>query len=339
MKIIYFAQLNQGGTDTHRCDALKRLGHDVKEVKMPIDNRIAARILDKFSRTVFHSYWQSNRHSQKFIQKLDEEKHVDCIWIDKGTLLKKDALLFAKKKFPNAYLIHYSPDDMFNPDNQTKDYLSSIPVYDLHITTKSYNVDELYEAGAKDVLMIDNSYEPTIHKPSDLKNSIYASVSFIGSYEKERSKSILFLCNNGIKVSVWGSSWKGKITSPNLEIYEREILNDEYANVISNSLINLCFLRKVNRDLQTTRSIEIPACGGFMLAERTMEHLSLFKEAIEADFFSTDQELLEKAIFYLKNNELREKIAKAGYRRCITSGYSNDARLKKVFDHLNSSAW
>ena len=58
------------------------------------------------------------------------------------------------------------------------------------------------------------------------------------------------------------------------------------------------FLRKVNRDKITTRSIEIPACRGFMLAERTKAHENLFQENIEADLFSNNNELYEKIKYF-----------------------------------------
>ena len=99
----------------------------------------------------------------------------------------------------------------------------------------------------------------------------------------------------------------------------------------------LAFLRKVNRDLQTTRTMEIPACGGFMLAERTEEHLNLFKEDKEAVFFSDDTELKSKIEYYLMNENERKTIALNGLKRCKESGYDNITMVSKVIHYLIES--
>ncbi len=76
-----------------------------------------------------------------------------------------------------------------------------------------------------------------------------------------------------------------------------------------------------------TEVFEITACGGFLLAERTAEHLACFREDEEAVFFSDFEECRAKIDRYLNDEPARARIAAAGQRRAWNSGYDNDSVL------------
>ena len=258
------------------------------------------------------------------------------VWIDKGLTVRPETISQVKAMLPNAITVSYSPDDMMNPNNQTPNYLGSLPLFDYHVTTKSYNVNELKQLGAREVIFVDNAYCPRIHHPTIIsqieRQKLGGPVGFIGGWEQEREQYLMFLAENDVPVRIWGPWKRNRRHHSNLRVEGRVAWGDDYARTSSAFDINLCFLRKENRDLQTTRSIEIPACGGFMLAERTDEHLALFDEGKEAEFFESKEELLCKVKYYLRHDDARQRIALAGYRRCVQGGYSNRERLNKVME-------
>jgi spore maturation protein CgeB len=228
-----------------------------------------------------------------------------------------------------------------NPKNQSLRFLNLLPLFDLFCTTKSYNCVELQALGCRNTFFVDNAYHRGLHEPmtvSAADRATYgAEVAFIGAWEPARAESIRALAHHGIRIRVWGDGWQNmRNPPPNLQLEYRALYGQSYVKAISSSKINLCFLRKQNRDLQTTRSIEIPACGGFMLAEHTQEHSRLFREGVEADFFSSDSELLEKVEYYLNHDSAREKLAMNGRSRCVQSDYSNESRLASILSYAFS---
>ncbi len=261
---------------------------------------------------------------------------IDILFTIKGNTIKPATLKYIKNKYPHIKIISWSQDDMYAWHNRSVYYTLGLKYYDLIITQKSYNVEELKKLGAKNILFQNKAYSNDIHKIYKCNNKSKVNVLFIGYFEKDRYESMLYLAKNGIKVDIYGPAW-GKYVNihENLIVHNKTLAGENYSKALSCAKISLCFLRKANRDLQTSRSIEIPACGGFMVAERTEEHKQLFKEDEEAVFFENDEELLEKVTYYLENEEKRKTIAQAGYQRTRNSGYSYDDRVEEIIKVIN----
>lgn len=340
--MVYVGPLNTGGTCSHRLMAMNDLGLNV----FPVDTFVYRRksfpiwFLDRVSKRFGH-HLDLTMTDRRIID-LTRRHYPDLLWIDKGLIVSPGVIERIRAYSPGTKIVSYSPDDMLNPHNQSSKYLKAIPLYDLHVTTKTYNCSELKDLGARDVLFVDNAYAPHVHAPPEVPPTLEQvrrnGVAFIGSFELERALLLEKISKKGIPLTIWGSwprIWRQRLIDANAVVHSRELIESEYSNAISSFLINLNFLRKVNRDLQTTRSIEIPASGGFMLAERTDEHQRLFREGVEADYFSTEEELLAKIDYYLSHPELALNMARQARLRCNFGGYSNHARLSYVLTHMN----
>lgn len=265
--------------------------------------------------------------------------HWDIIWLEKALTIRPQTLERVRNHCPAARIVGFSPDDMNGRHNQSQQFLGALPHYDSFVTTKSYNVEELGNLGCPNVVFVGNGFDPETFRPlpfsPDDRIRLGGDVGFIGTYERERAELMYYLATQGIRVRGWGSNWaKTPWHHPNLAIENRPLYGDDFAKACATFKINLAFLRKINRDQQTTRSVEIPACGGFMLAERTDEHLELFEEGEEAEFFASHEELLQKCRHYLHDEEARIRIGRRGYERCLGSGYSNGERLREALSTI-----
>lgn len=330
----------KSSTSLHRHKALQKNASSIDKVESGGDK---FRLLSKMAYHLFQKgipiHLPDLNNTNKKIKELVNKNQYDIIWIDKGVTINKSTLIHIKKRLPNSKIVSFSPDNMALRHNQSQNYLDCVPYYDFTFTTKSYILEELRDLGAKNVQFIRKTYSEDFHFPRELtileKEQLGGDVGFIGTWEEERCKSILHLAKNGIRVKVFGDvKWNDfKEYSSNLTILPG-IFSENYPKALKAFKISLCFLRKMNFDQQTARTMEIPACGGFMMAERTEEHLALFKEGKEAEFFDSNEELLAKCKFYLnpENEYKRQEIANAGLYRCLNSGYSNKETIKSMLE-------
>ncbi len=269
------------------------------------------------------------------------ERGADVLWLDAADMIGPATLVRAKEINQNLALVWYCEDDMMNRRLRTRWLDRSIPLFDLWVTTKSFNArpEELPSLGARNILFVNNSCDPALHRPVPVdeedQKRFGAPVSFIGSFEGPRAQSMLHLARQGVGVRVWGNGWApwaGR--HPNLLVENKPAYNDDFARVVSASAINLCFLRRANRDLQTCRSMEIPACSGFMVHERNGEISALFREEKEAVYFSSDNELAEVCVAWLGRDQQRSRMGEAARKRILDLELTHESNIVRILNAL-----
>jgi hypothetical protein len=139
---------------------------------------------------------------------------------------------------------------------------------------------------------------------------------------------LLELLKLGVPVTIRGTNWNKAPQWPGLKSAWKSgpVRGDDYAKAIQCAKVNVGLLSKGNRDLHTTRSLEIPALGGLLCAERSSEHLALYTEGVEALFWSD----ADRCAWALTHEVERQRIAAAGQRRNIANRIRNETVISEI---------
>jgi hypothetical protein len=78
--------------------------------------------------------------------------------------------------------------------------------------------------------------------------------------------------------------------------------------------------------------LEIPALGALLCAERTDEHLAMYREGEEALFWDSAEECARICLEALRDEERRKRIAAAGLARSIANGYHNENAMNAIIE-------
>lgn len=332
MKILYIGQLNDGGTCLDRLRSLERLGNEVVGFDVsPFQSRF---------RLLRSAQWRIQPElllrdlNNSLIARTATRGEFDLVWIDKGVWIFPDTVAQLRANCGNR-AVHFTPDPQIQ-SNRSRHFLKSMPLYDLMITTKVFEVSEYRAAGAKSVLLSTQSYCPVRYRDPKPRAQFLAEVGFIGHYERHYGVQVSAVAADH-SIRIWGRRWA--IARHLSGIAPHVVQGDglwraDYVDALASFKIGLGLLSKYIPEQHTTRSFEIPAAGTFLLAERTEEHLGLFEEGREAEFFGSQEELVSKVRFYLANEVSRKRIAESGRKRCHRSGYDTDSVLSAVMKEI-----
>jgi len=338
LKILYLG--SREGTSRHRCEALRRLGHEVLAYD-PVGSIRQGRLLNALHYRTGYVWAAGLVRRQLLPWLLSQGASFDVIWVDNGDMI--GARTLRELKPLTRWLVNYNCDDPTGKRDGRRwlTLLSALPVYDLCVVVRRESEAEYPRHGARRVMRVWRSADEVAHAPRLITREIQAKwqsqVAFVGTWMPERGPFMRELIRHGVPLSIWGNRWqkapewrelRGCWRGPALE-------GDDYAYAIQCAQINLGLLSKGNRDLHTTRSAEIPALGGLFCAERTVEHLALYQENTEALFWRDALECSRVTKQWLENPADLSAVAKAGRARLAERDLWNESVLRSVLSALS----
>jgi spore maturation protein CgeB len=254
----------------------------------------------------------------------------DVVLVTGGLFMTRRALDRIRRE-TGAVLVNWALDDPFNPRHRTRAALAAIPAWDAIATPRRSVIPDLERAGCRRSAHVRCAYEPSLHfpeAPAAAAGRFEADVVFVGGADADRFSLLRAVAAAGHRLHLYGGFWE---RDKQLRPHHRGFaLGADYRMAIGGAKVALGLVRRANRDGHVMRSYEIPACGGFMLADRTDEHREMLEEDREAVFFASDAELLDKLSFWLPRESERRRIAEAGRRRVVEGGHTYARRLDEL---------
>lgn len=266
----------------------------------------------------------------------------DLLFVFKGNWVQAE--LLRRTRLAGVASANFYPDVSFLA--HTRHIPRALPLYDHVFTTKTFGVRDMQERlGLRQCSFVPPGFDLDLHRPitlNDADRRRYAcDVSFIGTWspKKEALLAAVRAALPGFHLRIWGCQWeKAREAALASCVQGTGVTGDEYVKAICGSTICLGLLSEVRQgassgDAITARTFQIPACGTFMLHERTSEVVQYFVEGAEIACFGSSDELVTRLRHYSAHGDELRAMATAARRRSLESGYSLDDRMRVV------SAW
>ncbi len=107
-----------------------------------------------------------------------------------------------------------------------------------------------------------------------------------------------------------------------------------YTAILQPAKICLGLVNKSSGSLHIDRSLQIPTLGSLLCAERTAEHLELYREGEEAVFWGNAEECAVLCKELLADEPRRRKIARRGHERALKNTLFNEPVMASILKEI-----
>lgn len=257
----------------------------------------------------------------------------DVLWVESAGTLRGATLAEVQRRQPGAAIVLLLEESRSARGERWLE--SCAHCFDVVYSVAQCDLrrDGLSAQGARNVAFVPRAYDPMLYQPPTLEpeaRALFGSrVGFFGDWDAGCAAELTALAGAGCRVRVFGAGWSRLANrSQELVVENRTLVGAELARAIGTTDVNLGLLPRSREHSEL--SVQVPACGGFLLAPRTRELTDLFQEGREAIFYGDQAELLKRLCELLSDDVRRREIARVG--RLRARAYSHDAVLARILE-------
>lgn len=195
-------------------------------------------------------------------------------------------------------------------------------------------VNRIYGKTSNEIIRYLEMVSPEFHIDNrfDIENSyLFDSLYLIRKIANIERIAILNTLAEQYHVVLHTASKVDKETLGRVEVRLPVRPGQDAAVVYAGSRINLNVSLKGIEGGTAQRVMDIMGAGGFVLTNYCEETADIFEEDKEIVMFKSPEELFDKVEYYLRHEEERERIARAGYHK-VTTCYTYEKKLQKLLE-------
>jgi len=305
---------------------LLRLGHDVqrfsyRNVMMQCSPFPSKRFARRFAK----------KKADAFLIEQIRRYHPDILFILCMKYLNAETVVAMREVAGDAVFVSRD-EDPFPEKNPSR--LAIAVKTDIVITTSGGKFLMTYkDAGVRCCAFIPNICDPDIQQRYQVEDKWTTDIIFTGRIEHTR------LERNDERYNVV----RRLKEMPNARIYGTfgipRVEGMDYLHAINGAKIALSInIANDVRFYHSDRLINYLACGTFTLAKKVPDSDLLFEDGVHLKYFDTADEFFELADWYLKHEQVREKIAMAGMEKAH-SEFNTERIAKHLLDLIETGAY
>jgi len=281
--------------------------------------------------------------NKKFIE-VHKELKPDLTLIIKGGGFTSDTIKKIKE-FHKGKLVGWIFDVTLGGImlKDTKTYIDFIKELDTFYTIDNSAVPELKALGVNAKWLTEGCYPPE-HKSvmfnKHQNNQFGADIVFLGSVggiHPNREKLLERIDKEGFDFKIFGDVLYEPDKEPRWVKDHHtgyEAINDYHSIACEASKIVIGIDGWPDRSKAWSARLYRTLCpGGFLLTNYTKDLEKYFKPGEVLDVYHNEDELIEKILYWLKNEESRNKVAQAG-KKLVNEKHTFAIRLKEIIDDL-----